>query len=78
MMKKRSVYDYERYVYALKEVTAMTYFIATSDEIDDGYVKDAIAGIYAQLEEIKDGVDELHDVAAELQREVRKLKECNQ
>lgn len=78
MMEEKNVFDYERYVYALKEVTALTYFIVTSNEIDDEYVKEAITGIYNQLEEIKDGVDKLYDFATDLKRELKKYQECNQ
>ena len=70
---KKSVLDYERYVYALKELSALVYFMCTSSELDE-LAHDAIAGIHNQLDITSLKIEELFELAADLQRELNQLK----
>ena len=71
METKKSVLHYEDYVHRIEEVTAILYFMCVSGELED-YTQKAIRGIYGQLEEIKDGIEGLFDLATELQKEAKK------
>jgi len=73
MEAKRDVLYYEDHVRRLEELTAMLYFMCTNDELEE-YERKALAGIYGQLEEVKDGVEELFDLACELKQEVKARK----
>ena len=75
--KKRSVLDYERYIYTLKELSALTYFMCTSSELDD-LSHDAIAGIHNQLDIASLKIEELFDLATDLQRELNQIRGGNQ
>ena len=71
---KKGVWDYERYVYTLKELAALTYFMCVSNELDE-LTYNAIAGIHNQLDIASLKIEELFDLATDLQRELNQLKE---
>jgi len=77
METKKDVLYYEDHVRRIEEITAMLYFMCTNDELEE-YERNALRGIYGQLEEIKDGIEELFDLATELNDKLKKHKECNQ
>ena len=76
METKKQVLYYEHYVYRLEELAAMLYFMTTNDELEK-YAREALEGIYGQLEDIKDGVEELFDLATKLNDTLKKYKKCN-
>jgi len=72
-MKKKNPLYYEHYVRRIEELTAMLYFMCTNDELEE-YERKALAGIYGQLEEVKDGIEELFNLACNVEEELKRLR----
>ena len=70
---KKSVFDYEDIVSEIEEAMALAYFLyeAQKDEYLDGK---AVRGVYRLLDRLSKQVNELFNVACDVQRELERLK----
>ena len=66
-MKRKDVLDYERDIYALKEIAAQIYFIFEHFG-DDCLEGRALGGVFNQLDITAQKIEELFELAIELQK----------